>query len=93
MRVVTLPQVDGARALELARQARRRGADLLELRTDLHEEDLPVEPLARELPLLVSERAGKALPQRWMAAAQFADRELSSLSQARPEPAPAYWKP
>jgi hypothetical protein len=73
-RVVTLPPtLHGEAALPFAAQALRRGAQLLELRTDLHPpEAVDAGALARVLPLLVSER-GAPLPEAWLTAARFAD--------------------
>lgn len=75
-RVVTLPPgVQGRAATEFAQRARLAGAHLIEARTDLHgEADLPIEDVAHELPLLVSER-GVKLPPRWLRAAKEFDRE------------------
>ncbi len=82
-RVVTLPpSIRGTEAaLAFASRARTAGADLLELRTDLHRAtDLDVRRLAAEVPLLASER-GAPLPDDWLAHAWRIDRPLS------PEPA------
>jgi len=85
-RVVTLPpQSVGEEALSFAREARRRGAELLELRTDLHADDA-VSPaaLAAVLPLLVSER-GRPLSSTWLAASRHVDLPVES-PQARTFP-------
>lgn len=76
-RVVTLPPtVLGADALHFVRDSQRRGANVLELRTDLHDPDaVDIEALADVLPLLVSER-GKPLPAAWVSAAWRVDRDL-----------------
>ncbi|QSQ26513.1 shikimate dehydrogenase [Pyxidicoccus parkwayensis] len=76
-RVVTLPPtVLGTDAVHFARACQRRGADVLELRTDLHTADaVDIEALAQVLPLLVSER-GKPLPPAWVSAAWRVDRDL-----------------
>jgi hypothetical protein len=75
-RVVTLPSdVSSTEAIAFAEEAQKRGADLLELRTDLHE-NIPVERLASLLPLVVSER-GRPLPGRWIAHALLVDKDIS----------------
>lgn len=76
-RVVTLPPtVLGDDAVRFARDGQRRGADVLEVRTDLHAPDaIDVAALAAVLPLLVSER-GKPLPPAWVSAAWRVDRDL-----------------
>jgi hypothetical protein len=61
--------------LAFARQARRAGAELLELRSDLHPPDLDVGALSGLLPLLVAER-GEPLPRAWTNAAALVDRPL-----------------
>lgn len=78
-RVVTLPPTArGADALRFAEQARAGGADLLEIRTDLHgPEAVDLAPLARVLKLLVSER-GACPPAGWLQLAARADVDLSS---------------
>ncbi|NTX13710.1 shikimate dehydrogenase [Myxococcus sp. CA056] len=76
-RVVTLPPtLLGTDAVHFARECQRRGADVLEIRTDLHAPEA-VDPaaLAAVLPLLVSER-GKPLPSAWVTAAWRVDRDL-----------------
>ncbi|NVJ02851.1 shikimate dehydrogenase [Myxococcus sp. AM009] len=80
-RVVTLPPtLLGEDAVRFARDGQRRGADVLEIRTDLHAPDaIDPEALAAVLPLLVSER-GKPLPARWVAAAWRVDRDLMDAS-------------
>ncbi len=76
-RVVTLPPgVIGEAALQFAREAREKGAQLLELRSDLHPEAaLDAPALAALLPLLVAER-GVSIPQSWLSVARLVDREL-----------------
>ncbi len=73
-RVVTLPpDLHGAEALPFAQRARARGAQLLELRTDLHRPgDVDVEALARVLPLIVSER-GRPVTASWLEVARLVD--------------------
>ncbi len=80
-RVVTLPPtLLGEDAVRFARDGQRRGADVLEIRTDLHAPDaISPEALAAVLPLLVSER-GKPLPAPWVAAAWRVDRDLMDAS-------------
>lgn len=76
-RIITLPPtLTGAEAVAFARDGLRRGADVIEARTDLHAPgDLDVEALARVMPLLVSER-GKPLPAPWVQAAWRVDRDV-----------------
>ncbi|WNG57458.1 shikimate dehydrogenase [Archangium gephyra] len=76
-RVVTLPpSLRGPDALRFATEARSRGADVLEVRTDLHPADaVDAAALAGVLELLVSER-GTALPPAWVAAARWVDRDV-----------------
>lgn len=78
-RIVTLPPAFSyAEACAFAADVRRRGAALLELRTDLHPPGLDPRPLAAQLPLLVAERAGRAIPRRWKDAAELIDGELEA---------------
>ncbi|WP_375773458.1 shikimate dehydrogenase [Archangium gephyra] len=76
-RVVTLPpSLRGPEALRFAADARSRGADVLEVRTDLHPaEAVDAAALAGLLELLVSER-GTPLPPAWVAAARWVDRDV-----------------
>lgn len=61
-RVVTLPPNE---AIEpFAWRARHEGADLLEVRTDLHPPQLELSGAARALPLLIAER-GTPIPPQW----------------------------
>jgi hypothetical protein len=80
--VVTLPRgCTGDDALDFARAARRRGAEMIELRTDLHEVDeVDAKEIARRLPLVVSER-GSQLDRAWVVAASEVDRALGSPSR------------
>ncbi len=73
-RVVTLPPLLGQEeALIFAKRARAMGADLLELRTDLHPEDaLKAAPLAGEIELLAAER-GAPPPREWLDEALLLD--------------------
>ena len=83
-RVVTLPPtLLGGDAVAFARECQRRGAEVLEVRTDLHAADA-VDPtaLAQVLPLLVSER-GRPLPPAWVAAAWRVDRDLLDATGER----------
>ncbi|WNG26613.1 shikimate dehydrogenase [Cystobacter fuscus] len=79
--VVTLPPVlRGPDALRFATDARSQGADMLEVRTDLHPADaVDAAALARILELLVSER-GVPLPPAWVAAARWVDRDVVHAS-------------
>jgi hypothetical protein len=78
-RVVTLPPSLGAdAAVAWAKTVRGRGADLVELRTDLHE-DPPLAALAAIAPLLVAER-GRPLPEAWTRVATLCDRELDGTA-------------
>jgi hypothetical protein len=78
LRIVTLPPtLQGAEAMRFAEDVRRRGANILEVRTDLHAAE-GVDPLTlREvMPLLVSER-GRPLPPSWVEAATYVDRDVT----------------
>jgi shikimate kinase len=75
-RVVTLPP--GVEPIEFATLARREGADLLELRTDLVPSSIAVSGLSEVLPLLVAER-GSPVPPTWRAAATLVDSAEGSL--------------
>ncbi len=77
--VVTLPPAQiGEAALDFARRAHNTGADLLELRTDLHSENsVDVVALAKVMTLLVAER-GISIPESWLRAALYVDRALES---------------
>src|SRR5690606_29676356 len=78
-RVVTLPAgLFGAEALAFARLAASRGAQLLELRTDLQPADFDPAPLTAILPLLVSERTGP-LPEQWRRLAILEDRPIGHV--------------
>ncbi len=83
LRVVTLPPgVRGAEAVQFAEEVRRRGANILEVRTDLHApEEVDGQALSRVLPLLISER-GKPLPSSWLAAASYVDRDVTVSTEA-----------
>jgi hypothetical protein len=76
-RVATLPpSLRGPEALRFAADARSRGADVLEVRTDLHPaEAVDAAALSGVLELLVSER-GTPLPPAWVAAARWVDRDV-----------------
>jgi len=77
LRVVTLPPtVTGSDAPPFVIEARARGAQVLELRTDLHPaEAVEIAALAELLPLIVSER-GVPLPPSWVASARWVDRDI-----------------
>jgi hypothetical protein len=83
LRVVTLPPgVKGSAAVQFAEEVRRRGANILEVRTDLHApEEVDGLALSRVLPLLISER-GKPLPSSWLAAASYVDRDVTVSTEA-----------
>jgi len=76
-RIVTLPPgLRGSEALRFAADARSQGADVLEVRTDLHPAHaVDAAALAQHLELLVSER-GTPLPPDWVAAARWVDRDV-----------------
>lgn len=61
-RVVTLPP--GVPVEPFAWRARHEGADLLEVRTDLHPPELDLVAASRALPLLIAER-GTPIPASW----------------------------
>jgi|GEM_PF-499323 len=77
-RVVTLPP--GAPPLAFAAEAKAKGADMLEIRTDLHGPSLDVAPLAKVLPLLLARR-GHAVPTAWKPHACCIDIELGDLGK------------
>jgi len=88
-KVVTLPPTAlGSQAVQFAQEARRRGAELLELRSDLHS-DLPVQALARELPLIVSER-GRRLPRPWLEQATWVDRDITDALESEGTTLPSH---
>jgi hypothetical protein len=75
--IVTLPPtVTGSEALRFVTDARARGAEVLEIRTDLHPaRSVEAASLAEELPLIVSER-GVPLAPEWVEAARWVDRDI-----------------
>lgn len=79
LRTVTLPpdRTTVASALEFAEKARRLGAEVLEVRNDLHPDAFPLPPLARVLPVLASERA-RSLASEWLQVARWIDIPLGS---------------
>jgi 3-dehydroquinate dehydratase len=83
--VITLPpSLRGSDALAFAREARRRGADMLEIRTDLHAaQDVDAAALAETLPLVVSQR-GAPVPPGWHEAARFLDVDVADARPDRP---------
>ncbi len=78
-RVVTAPP--GVDVVEFAWHSRHRGADLLELRTDLTPLKTELLPVRRALPILVAER-GTPLPDAWRHAAELVDTELGPSPSA-----------
>lgn len=83
--VVTLPP--GADPLPFATRSKNSGAELLEVRTDLHEL-LSAEAVSTVIPLLVSER-GREIPAEWSERAALVDLERpggSLRSFHAPEP-------
>lgn len=102
------PELTGDDAVAFALRARRGGADIVEIRSDLHApHSLAPGRLREVLPLLVSERT-KAIAADWLAAASIVDRELPAAPTAaagaspllshhsptplRPEEAEALWR-
>lgn len=86
LRVVTLPPgLEPSAAVTFAHEAAGRGAQLLELRTDLHSTNAPVRTLAKALPLVVSER-GQPVPSEWAAVAEWIDRPLEAGIADRGKP-------
>lgn len=83
LRVVTLPpSVSGSEAVRFAEGVHHRGANILEVRTDLHApEQVDGQALSRVVPLLISER-GKPLPPTWLAAASYVDRDVTVSTEA-----------
>jgi hypothetical protein len=83
LRIVTLPpSLEGEDALPFAEEVHQRGANILELRTDLHApEAVDLQALGRFLPLLISER-GKPLPASWLRAATYVDRDVTVSVEA-----------
>lgn len=73
-RVVTLPP--GAALEPFAWAARHAGAELLEVRSDLHPPELDLLPASRALPLLVAQRTPSPLPTAWTRLATLVDAEL-----------------
>lgn len=101
-RVVTLPP-DMPQPAAFAAEAKAKGADALELRTDLHGPTLDVAPLADVLPLLVARRHNP-VPPAWRQHARWVDIELADVGKEeadlvslhaaaplRPEEAEALW--
>ncbi len=78
-RVVTLPP--GARLEPFAWRARHEGAELLEVRTDLHPKELDLLPAIRALPLLLAERDAP-LPFSWRRLATLVDAEQGRATAA-----------
>ncbi len=81
-RVVTLPpMLRGDAAMDFIWNVKERGAEVLEVRTDLHGASERVDHFASVMDVLVSER-GQPLPELWLAAAMYADVPIES---PRPE--------
>lgn len=82
--VVTLPPVSRLEdAVAWAVRARDAGAEMLELRTDLHSLDgWKPQPLARVMPLLLAERNGVSIQHSWEDAARLVDRPVDSAGRA-----------
>lgn len=75
--VVTLPPGLAGDAVGLwARDARRRGADLIEIRTDLQPPSFDARRVSQVLPLIISER-GQPFPKGWIEAASWIDRDVT----------------
>lgn len=70
-RVVTLPPETPVEPFAWA--ARHAGADLLEVRSDLHPPELDLLVAARALPLLLARRTEAPLPDSWRARASLLD--------------------
>ncbi len=75
-RVVTLPP--GAALEPFAWAARHAGAELLEVRSDLHPQELDLLPASRALPILVAQRTPRPLPAAWLKVAELVDREMNA---------------
>jgi shikimate kinase len=75
-RVVTLPP--HAPVEVFAWRARHAGAELLEVRSDLHPAELDLLPASRALPLLIARRTER-LPDSWRARAALIDEPLGGL--------------
>ncbi len=75
-RVVTLPPHEPIEVF--AWRARHAGAELLEVRTDLHPAEIDLLPASRALPLLIARRAGH-VPDAWRTRATLIDEPLSGL--------------
>lgn len=84
LRVVTLPpHLRGREASLWASRAARLGAEVIEVRNDLHSPgEVDLGELARSLRVLCSERAGP-LPEDWLATAWRVDVPLGSQGCAR----------
>ena len=76
-RVVTLPPHEPIEVF--AWRARHAGAELLELRTDLHPAEVDLLAASRALPLLIARRTPQ-VPESWRARATLIDEPLSELS-------------
>jgi shikimate kinase len=69
-RVVTVPP--GEDVIRFAERARSAGADWVEVRSDLHDVNVSLEPVAQVLPVLVSRRTEHVSPG-WISAASMVD--------------------
>ncbi len=76
-RVVTLPPHEPIEVF--AWRARHAGAELLELRTDLHPPEMDLLAASRALPLLIARRTPR-VPESWRVRAAVIDEPLSELS-------------
>lgn len=74
-RVVTLPP--GASVERFAWEARHAGAELLEVRSDLHPPETDLLPASRALPLLVAQRT-REVAEPWLRLARMVDWELEA---------------
>lgn len=75
-RVVTLPPDTAIEPFAWA--ARHAGADLLEVRSDLHPPEIDLLPASRALPLLIARRTDTPLPDAWRARAALVDEPQRS---------------
>lgn len=75
-RVVTLPPHEPIEVF--AWRARHAGAELLEIRTDLHPREMDLLPASRALPLLIARRT-EELPDAWRTRATLIDEPQGGL--------------
>jgi shikimate kinase len=76
-RVVTLPPHEPIEVF--AWRAKHAGAELLEIRTDLHPKEIDLLPASRALPLLLARRTGE-LPESWRPRGVLVDEPLGGLA-------------